>query len=119
MRFTVAAAVAAGFLFGILALQLWHQDGVRADEKSGQQRFEYKVVFSPVEHVAIREVRTVGGQRQEIAHGPKESADAMTKQFNALAAEGWDYVGPVTSAGRPMAGDGTSGVLTVFRRAKQ
>ena len=119
MRFKVAAAVATGLFFGTVVSQLCYESGVRADDRPGRQRVEYKVVFSSVEHVAVREARTIDGKPREIDHGPKASAEAMTKQFNALAAEGWEYVGSVTSTGKQAPGDGASGVLTIFKRAKQ
>ena len=127
MRFKITAAVAAILLVGIVASQAWKQPSALAQDPPARQRIEYKVVFSPVEHVEVKETRKIEGKLKEIDHGPKASAEAMTKQFNALAAEGWDYVGAVTPTGKtptgklepPGPGDGESGVLTVFKRAKQ
>jgi hypothetical protein len=119
MRIPVAAAAVAGLLAGAVAFQARQGPGARAEDPPGRQRVEYKVVFSPVEHDTVRERRTVDGKAKQIEHGPKASAEAMTKQFNALAADGWEYVGPLTSTGRQAPGSEASGVLTVFKRAKR
>ena len=58
-----------------------------------------------------------GGKAKEIRKGPRESGDAMPKEFNALAVDGWEYVGPVTSVDRASAT--TIAVLVLFKRAKE
>jgi hypothetical protein len=73
------------------------------------QRLEYKVVFAKVDGVGSWQ-RGQNGKMEEVA-GPAKSAEAMTKQFNDLAAEGWEYVGPTTSTSR-------EGVLILFKRLK-
>ena len=83
------------------------------------QRVEYKVVFSAIDHVPVREQRVVDGKAKEVEHGPAASAEAMTRQFNALAAEGWEYVGPVAPTGKQPAAGERGGVLSLFKRAKQ
>lgn len=113
------AAVAAGLFVGLVASGAGMQAGGRAQDKPAGQRFEYKVVFSPVAHVEVREARRIDGEIKEVVLGPKASAEAMTKQFNALAAEGWEYIGPVAPTGRQGSGDLAGGVLTVFKRAKR
>src|SRR4051794_31955574 len=100
MRWKLAGAIAAGLLVGMIAYRAGTQPDARAEDQPARQRVEYKVVFSPVSHLKLLESRLVDGKEVIIEHGPKASAEAMTKQFNALAAEGWEYVGPVTPTGK-------------------
>ena len=89
------------------------------------QRHEYKVVFCPVDldgpGIAKQEA---DGKVKELRHGPKQSAESMTNQFNALAAEGWEYIGPVISTMSPterlpvLDANPNHGVLVIFRRTK-
>jgi hypothetical protein len=67
----------------------------------------------------MRETRTVAGKPKEIEHGPAASAEAMTRQFNALAEEGWEYVGPVGTTGGKSVGALGNGELSLFKRAKR
>jgi hypothetical protein len=76
-------------------------------------------VVSPVDHFPLTKSVQVDGKAKGTSLGPKESTEAMTQQFNALAAEGWDYVGPVLSVETRPVGPRTSVVLSLFRRAKQ
>jgi hypothetical protein len=77
-RKTFAAAV------GIAIASAWagsmsNRSVVRAQEKSNQARWEYRVILAK-------------SQQNE------RSAATMTEQFNALAAEGWEYVGAVVDS---------------------
>jgi hypothetical protein len=99
-------AVAAGLFLGIAGTAVV----VRQPEARGQepergrpkQQWEYKVIFSSTE--------------------AQDPARAMTEQYNLLAAEGWEYVGPVvekTHARSPNGNyAGVSGAYVLFRRPK-
>jgi hypothetical protein len=119
MRFTVPLlVVGVGLsLLGLARLES-HADAQDKKDKQAVPRVEYKVVYSPVSHITVLEQRQVDGKKQLVEHGPKASAEAMTKQFNALAEEGWEYVGPLGTTGKQGADSG-SGVLSLFKRSKQ
>src|ERR1019366_1214001 len=123
MRCKLVTAVMAGLLIVAIMSVRWVPQDARAQDKPGGQRIEYKVVFCPVDSVQIRESVQVEGKIKEVSHGPKESAEAMTKQFNALAVAGWEYVGPVASTERqarvPEPLGGSLGVLVLFKRDRK
>lgn len=79
---------------------------------------EYKIVWSPISHISIRTTRTVEGTDVDSEHSPRVSAEAMTKQFNALAAEGWEYVGPIAPTGKQTTSSDADGLLSLFRKAR-
>ena len=118
MRISVVAAP-VGLLLGALAFQPWHRPDARADDEPARQRVEYRVAFSAIDYVSVREQRLVDGKAQEVERGPGASAEAMTRQFNALAAEGWEYVGPVGPTGPQPAATQRGAVLSLFKRPKQ
>jgi hypothetical protein len=94
-------------------------DGGRAGGRSVAGQLEYKVVFSPVAHAEVGVIDLANGAFKETMYGPVESAAAMTEQFNALAADGWEYVAPIVATERQGAvGDvsGGHGVLSLFKR---
>ena len=117
MRIIVVAAVVALLLVAV-AFRPYHPPGVRADDKPARRRVEYQVVFSAIDHVPERESQVVDGKAREVEHGPAASAEAMTKQFDALAAEGWEYVGPVAPTGRQPPATDLGGALNLFKRAR-
>jgi hypothetical protein len=88
----------------------------RATGKPRKQQLDYKVAFSHFERFTVRDSRTIDGQLKEIDHGPKASSEAMTRQFEAVAAEGWQYAGPVTSTGKQSMRHEASKVLPVVKR---
>ena len=118
MRVNVMAAVIVKILVGITLFQGSRPAAVRAQDKGGRQLLEYRIVFSPIAHLRVKESRKVDGKLVEIEHGPRASAEAMTKQFNELAAQGWEYVGPIAASGKQDTGDGSTGVLSLFKRTK-
>jgi hypothetical protein len=119
-RYRVAALTVTALLVGTPVFHGRGQPGAQAQEKPGGARVEYKVVYSTFETVAVQESRVVNGQPKVIEHGPAASAEEMTRQFNALAADGWEYAGAVATTGQPRSGfaGGQGGVLTLFKRAK-
>jgi hypothetical protein len=108
MAAVAAACLALGFLAGTLATR---SPEVRAQEKDKQPQWEYKVVFS-----------RPGSSRtdDEAAKGEKKLTDA----YNALASDGWEYVGPVvdstvTNGINTDAYAGISGAWVLFKRPKR
>jgi hypothetical protein len=120
MRTKIAVAVVAGLVLGMAGTQLRTLSTAEAQE-GPKRAFEYKVVFSHVATIPLQQsVADADGKIRVVTHGPEKSAETMTKQFNALAAEGWDYVGPVTHTTPPArdAVSPNSGVVSLFKRAK-
>jgi hypothetical protein len=99
-------AVAFGLLLGVAGTSLVVRQpearGQEPERKQPKQQWEYKVLFSSAE--------------------VKDPARAMTEQYNLLAAEGWEYVGPVverTHSGGPTGGyTGIGGAYVLFKRSK-
>jgi hypothetical protein len=89
---------AAGLMVGVLGAMLWRQGDVQAQPPAAKTSYEYKVV--------------------EFGTGPlnTETADDMTQKLNKLAADGWEYVGPVANA---TADKAFLQGYVAFRRAKK
>lgn len=103
MRGKLVAMFVVGLVLGGLGMCVVpNQPEARGQAKEKKQAWEYQVVYSSTEG--------------------KDAAAAMTKRYNALAAEGWEYVGPVvdyTQARSPQgAYSGLAGTFVVFKRAK-
>src|SRR5262245_14308503 len=103
MTSKLIAAVAVGLVLGyVSAVMPWGQPASLAQEKDRKQRWEYRVVFSYTEG--------------------KEKAKKMTEDYNALAAEGWEYVGPVVDSTHNRALNanysGIGGAYVIFKRSK-
>jgi len=81
------------------------EPGRMALEKGG---WEYKVVFSSpyAGQVVAKPLPVDGGI---------VAADAYTKQYNALAAEGWEYVGPIHALQQDKE---VVGAFVLFKRPK-
>ena len=118
MKITLVVAAFAACLAATTGLWPGVRPGVQAQERPGRQRLEYQVVASQVDHFPQRKSVQVEGKAKVTSTGPKESAEAMTRQFNALAAEGWEHVGPVITAETHPEGPRSSVVHSLFRRAK-
>jgi hypothetical protein len=90
MKTKLATTLVVGLVLGLATAFIARQPEVQAQERVKAQAFEYKVVLVP-DH------RTSGGSNTGNADAMK-----MTTQFNALAADGWEYVGPVVeTSARP------------------
>jgi hypothetical protein len=97
------AVVAGGLLLGVAGTFLFvNQPQARGQQKEKQPLWEYKVIFSSAE--------------------AKDAAKVMTEQYNTLAAEGWEYVGPVVESthARALNGpySGIGGAFILFKRPK-
>jgi hypothetical protein len=103
MRARYLSAVLVGLILGAGGTAIVvRQPPAHAQGKDARAAWEYRVVFATVDN--------------EVA-----SAEAMTKQFGRLAADGWEYVGPAAEATRAgPAGQyaGARGAFVVFRRPK-
>ncbi len=102
MKGRCLAAVLAGVVLGAGAATLaLRQPEARAQEKERRAGWEYQVVFSRARDAA--------------------DTKAMTEQYNALAKDGWEYVGPVvgrTQVEGPAGAAGIAGAYVLFRRPK-
>lgn len=103
MTSRLLAAVVVGLALGYAgAVMHWGQPATFAAEKDRKQRWEYRVVFSSTEG--------------------RENEKKITDQYNALAAEGWEYVGPVVDSTHNRALNahysGIGGAYVVFKRSK-
>jgi hypothetical protein len=106
MNGKLLAGVALGVVLG-LAVSSWGWPS-RAEGQAAQvrgpdlhrQQWEYKVILS----------WTQGGD-------PNGIAGAMTTDYNRLAKDGWEYVGPVGAEQGPVAAHPT-GVFVLFKRPK-
>jgi hypothetical protein len=96
------AGVALGVVIGLAAATVgWH---ARADgqavqvQRPARQHWEYQVLWSQTSGTA--------------------SAGPMTAEYNGLAKDGWEYVGPIvhTTYGQTVAY--TGGVYVLFKRSK-
>src|SRR4051794_23230449 len=97
MRCQHAVSAILLLLIGLLATAPGFQPAARAQGKPEKSRLEYKVMVCPVDLLSMRIAKKdESGEIREIGSGPAESAAAMTRQFNELAADGWEYVGPIT-----------------------
>ncbi len=100
----VVIGVAIG---GVVALAL-KQPEAQGQEKAKNAQWEFKVVFS------------TSGPFDNDTRGAE---NAMTNQYNTLAAEGWEYVGPVvdknTRAQGPPHNTLTDGAFVLFKRQKR
>ena len=118
MNSKLAAGLAIGLAIGFAgALVVTSQPEARGQEKQKQQ-WEYKVVACSLD-----------GAKGRLPDA--DAAKALTEQYNTLAADGWEYVGPVvekTVAASPhVIGGGTppasyvgiSGTFVLFKRPKQ
>src|SRR5262245_29182686 len=96
------AAVLAGVVLGTGATALaLRQSEAQAQEKERRAPWEYQVVFSRAREQA--------------------DAKAMTEQYDVLAKDGWEYVGPVvdrTQVEGPAGAAGIAGAYVLFRRPK-
>jgi hypothetical protein len=97
------AAVVAGLVLGVAGTSLFvNQPEARGQQKEKQPQWEYKVILASAE--------------------AKDAAKVMTEQYNALAAEGWEYVGPVVDSthARALNGpySGIGGAFILFKRPK-
>jgi len=87
-RFQVLFALALGVVVGIAVVSCTQQPSVNASKASGppappaQTQFEYKVVLP------------VDGQAS-----PKDAAERTEKEFNVLAADGWQFDGSLNTNG--------------------
>jgi hypothetical protein len=102
MNGKMITAAFVGLVLGYAGALHWGQPASLAREKGGKQRWEYRVVFSTTEGA--------GNEKK------------MTEQYNALAAEGWEYVGPVVDSTHAKSPNGNyagiGGAYVVFKRAK-
>jgi hypothetical protein len=123
MKFKILGMLGFGILIGVLATVVTTRSmsAVQAQGPPGKGRIEYKVVFSPIGYAEM--IQKVDGQEKKVVLGTKDPAEDMTKQFNALAAEGWEYVGPIASKERSSFMPGASGppydvhgMLILFKR---
>jgi hypothetical protein len=102
------------------ALILWGGQYLYGQEKGGIAKVEYKVVFSPTGRTSKQRLTAKDGVVWHELVGPSDPAAEMTKQFNALAADGWQYVGPVASPAPGQHGpDGLPGVFVVFQKSSK
>src|SRR5262249_32897147 len=97
------AAVVVGLVLGYVgAVMPWGQSASLAQEKDRKQRWEDRVVFCSTEG--------------------KQNEKKRTEQSTALAAEGWEYVGPVVDSTHNRALNahysGIGGAYVVFKRSK-
>ena len=96
-------ALVAGLVLGVAGTSLVvNQTEARGQGKEKKQQWEYKVILASSEG--------------------KDAPKAMTDKYNALAADGWEYVGPVVNSthARALNGpySGISGAFVVFKRPK-
>ena len=105
-------AVAAAVLAAVVA-------GAAPSPQAREKRLEYKVVLAKVDNVEVRQSVQENGKLKEIVRGPVQSAEAMTKQFNDLVAQGWECVGPVTATDKSNNIHKTSSVFVLFKRDKR
>lgn len=76
----ILTVIAAGIFIAVAwAGSMCSQSSAHAQEKEKQPRWEYRVIL-------------VNPRLKE------KSSTVMTEQFNALASEGWEYVGPVVAS---------------------
>ena len=105
MNSKLAFALVIGLVLGFAASFVGRQPQVEAQVTVKATGWEYRVVACSGGDVAQH----------------KKAADALTSEFNTLAAAGWDYVGPVVAspeAWTPQrATDAYS--LALFKRAKR
>ena len=98
----IAVAVVGLVLGYVGAVMPRGQSASLAQEKGRKQQWEYRVVFCSTEG--------------------KQNEKKMTEQYNALAAEGWEYVGPVVDSTHNRALNahysGIGGAYVVFKRSK-
>ena len=118
---TKSAIVAATVV--IVALSLFCQTqlpvGTIGAQEPREERLEYKVIYSRVPNLDVKEAREVEGKVVEIDHGPAAAAAKMTQQYNELAEKGWVFVRVVGETGDARQGDGSTGLLTLFERKKK
>jgi hypothetical protein len=111
-KWTAVAAVSLAFgLLGFAAL-VKHPEA-QAHGRAKAQLWEHKVIFSSVEFTTVT--------RED-----KSIAKLMTDDYNALAADAWEYVGSIGErkpAGIAGGGSGVftdiSGIFVLFKRPKQ
>jgi hypothetical protein len=95
--------VVAGVILLLAALGIawpWMPHEARGQKKEGRQQWEYKVVASP----------QFGGRQRLL----RDANAYLNKQLNDLAADGWEYVGPVVSLDEGV----LRSVQIVFKRPK-
>lgn len=94
-------ALIAGF---VTATIMFRPPGTQAQQPAKRQQWEYKVVFTSAQD--------------------SDGAQDLTNQYNALAAEGWEFVGPIVDkterngSGSNVHYVGIRGAFTLFRRQK-
>jgi hypothetical protein len=112
-----AVAMAIGLTLGFAAsICITRQPEAQGQEKPKKQQWEYKVVSC-----------SLYGNKGLLPD--RDAAKALTEQYNTLAADGWEYVGPVVektlpavSVGAsisPQSYQGISGTFVLFRRSTQ
>jgi hypothetical protein len=99
MRRSVGFVVVSVALGVTVAVALLYQPPAWGQGQRPKTQWEYRVVLSATKH-------------------EKQQADAMTRDFNALAADGWEYVGPVSESTENGLYLLRQGVFTLFRRPK-
>jgi hypothetical protein len=101
MNKTRFAALTVGLTLAITAGFFGWNSSAKGQAQARGPQLEYRVVWSELEPDGI-------------------SAEAITKSYNDLAKEGWEYQGPIVngvvqpSRGRP----GRFGVYVLFKRGK-
>ena len=82
-----------------VAIILLHEPSACGQAEKPKLRWEYRVLLSATAH-------------------KKEGAVAMTQEFNALAADGWEYVGPVSESAENGPYLMRPGIFVLFKRPK-
>jgi hypothetical protein len=122
MNGKLEVALAIGLTLGFAgAILVKRQPEAQGQEKPKKQQWEYKVVAC-----------SLYGDKGLLPD--KDATQALTEQYNSLAADGWEYVGPVVektfpagpqaarvvvAGAPPPAYQGISGTFVLFKRPKQ
>jgi hypothetical protein len=115
MNGKLAVAVAFGLTLGFAAalfVTSQPEAQAQAQEKPKKQQWEYKVVYC-----------ALSGEKGLLPD--KDAAKTLTEQYNTLAADRWEYVGPVVEQTYPVARgvagaayQGIAGTFVLFKRSK-